>query len=125
MSTDDRPAGEGRRGFATTRWSLVLPAGESGQRLRESIRLSREPASEKGPQHPLTGAGARRGSALDRGREQLRQEWIVFGKPVRFVSEARPFDDTNNATHHAAQGSFQFLIGWWRGGVKPQGPIIL
>ena len=30
MSTDDRPAGEGRRGFATTRWSLVLAAGESG-----------------------------------------------------------------------------------------------
>ena len=29
MPTDDRPAGEGRRGFATTRWSLVLAAGES------------------------------------------------------------------------------------------------
>ncbi len=30
MSTNDRPAGEERRGFATTRWSLVLAAGESG-----------------------------------------------------------------------------------------------
>ena len=29
MSTDDRPPGEGRRGFATTRWSLVLASGDS------------------------------------------------------------------------------------------------
>ncbi len=30
MSSDDRPANKGRRQFATTRWSLVLAAGESG-----------------------------------------------------------------------------------------------
>jgi RNA polymerase sigma-70 factor (ECF subfamily) len=30
MAIDDRPAGEQRRGFATTHWSLVLAAGESG-----------------------------------------------------------------------------------------------
>jgi len=30
VATDGRPAGEGRRGFATTRWSLVQAAAESG-----------------------------------------------------------------------------------------------
>lgn len=35
MATDDRPAGQGRRGFATTRWSLVLAAGESGSSAAE------------------------------------------------------------------------------------------
>jgi hypothetical protein len=55
----------------------------------------------------------------------LRQQRIVFGKPVRFVAETVALDDTNNTAHRAAQDSFQFLSGWWRGGVKPQGPIIV
>ncbi len=36
MSPDNRLPGEGRRGFATTRWSLVLAAGESGPDASES-----------------------------------------------------------------------------------------
>ena len=54
-------------------------------------------------QDPLTGAGARRTAALDRGGEQLRQERIFFGKPVRFVSEATPLDGAGNAAHHTLQ----------------------
>ena len=56
-------------------------------------------------QDPLTGAGARRGPALDCRGEQLRQERIFFGKPVRFVSEPTPFDDPSDAANHAVQHS--------------------
>jgi hypothetical protein len=64
-------------------------------------------------------------SALDRGSEQLRQERIVFDKPVRLVSESTPFDGPGDTANHAVQDSFQFPSRWRRDGVKPQGPIIL
>ena len=76
-------------------------------------------------QDPLTGAGARRGPALDRGGEQLRHERIVFDKPVRFVSKSTPFDEVGDTANRAVQDTVQVHFGWGRGGVKVYLPIIL
>jgi len=73
----------------------------------------------------VAGVRACCGSTLDRGGEQLRQERIFFGKPVRFVPQATPFDDTRDAANHAIQHSFEFLVRRRRSGVKTQGSIIL
>jgi hypothetical protein len=42
--------------------------------------------------------------------ERWRQERIVFGKRIRLVSEALPFDDAGDSANYAAQHSLQLLV---------------
>ncbi len=94
-----------------------MGAGESRDRIRTDFS-GRDFDAVAEAQHALPGARACRHLALDRGAEQLRQQRVVLEQPVRFVSEAAPFDEPGDPANHAAQGSLQFFAGWRGGGVE-------
>jgi RNA polymerase sigma factor (sigma-70 family) len=85
MSTDGRPAGEGRRGFTTTRWSLVLAAAESG------TDNSRGALEELCAQYwfPLYAYARRRGYGAEDARD-LTQAFFVKILEKRDLKAADP-----------------------------------
>lgn len=107
MPTDDRPAPEGRQGFATTRWSLVLAAAESGSDASEGA------LADLMEQYwfPLYAYARRRGYDPDDARD-LTQSFCAKLLEKKDLSAADP-----------ARGRFRtfllssmknFLAGEWR-----------
>ena len=107
MSTDDRPAGEGRRGFATTRWSLVLAAGESGSDV--SARALEELCTQYW--YPLYAYARRRGYDTEDARD-LTQSF--FAKLLE-KRDLRTADPTRGRFRTFLLSSMKnFLAGEWR-----------
>ena len=107
MSTDDRPASQGHRRFATTRWSLVLAAGESG--ADGSERALAELCTQYW--YPLYAYARRRGYDTEDARD-LTQAFFAKLLEKRDLRSADP-----------ARGRFRtfllssmknFLAGEWR-----------
>jgi len=67
----------------------AVGAGEPRGPLRRIAFSRHDRDAVAKTQYALPGARTRRGFALDRGGEQLRQQRIVFKEPVRFIAEAR------------------------------------
>lgn len=107
MSTDDRPAGEGRRGFATTRWSLVLAAGESDSDV--SARALEELCAQYW--YPLYAYARRRGYDTEDARD-LTQSF--FAKLLE-KRDLRTADPTRGRFRTFLLSSMKnFLAGEWR-----------
>ncbi len=107
MSTDDRSAGEGRRGFVTTRWSLVLTAGESG--ADGSERALEELCAEYW--HPLYAYARRRGYDAEDARD-LTQSFFAKLLEKRDLQAADP---TRGRFRTFLLSSMKnFLAGEWR-----------
>ncbi len=107
MSTDDRPAGGGRRGFATTRWSLVLAAGESGS---EGSKIALEELCAQ-YWYPLYAYARRRGYDPEDARD-LTQGF--FAKLLE-KRDLRTADPTRGRFRTFLLSSMKnFLAGEWR-----------
>ena len=107
MSTDDRPAGEGRRGFATTSWSLVLAAGESGSDGSE--RALAELCAQYW--HPLYAYARRRGYDPEDARDLTQ---AFFAKLLE-KRNLRTADPTRGRFRTFLLSSMKnFLAGEWR-----------
>ena len=107
MSTDDRPAGEGRRGFATTRWSLVLAAGESGSDGSE--RALAELCAQYW--YPLYAYARRRGYDTEDARDLTQ---AFFAKLLE-KRDLRTADPTRGRFRTFLLSSMKnFLAGEWR-----------
>ena len=86
MSRDQRPPGEERRGFATTRWSLVLAAGRS--RSDGSSRALEELCAQYW--YPLYAYARRSGQ----GTEEARDLTQAFFAKLREKRDLRAADRT-------------------------------
>ena len=107
MSTNDRPAGEGRRGFATTRWSLVLAAGES--RSDGSERALEELCTQYW--YPLYAYARRRGYDTEDARDLTQ---AFFAKLLE-KRDLRTADPTRGRFRTFLLSSMKnFLAGEWR-----------
>jgi RNA polymerase sigma-70 factor (ECF subfamily) len=107
MSTDETPADEGRRRFATTRWSLVLAAGES--RSQRSERALAELCSQYW--YPLYAYTRRRGYGTDDARDLTQ---AFFAKLLE-KQDLRVADPKRGRFRTFLLSSMKnFLAGEWR-----------
>ncbi len=107
MSTDDKQAGERRRGFATTRWSLVLAAGESGSAGSE--RALAELCGQYW--HPLYAYARRRGYAEEDARD-LTQAFFAKLLEKRDLRTADP--ERGRFRTFLLTSMKNFMAGEWR-----------
>ncbi len=107
MPTDDRKAGEGHRGFPTTRWSLVLAAGESG--THGSERALAELCAQYW--YPLYAYARRRGYDPDDARDVTQS---FFAKLLE-KRDLRAADPARGRFRTFLLSSMKnFLAGEWR-----------
>jgi RNA polymerase sigma-70 factor (ECF subfamily) len=107
MSTDDRPAVDARRGFATTQWSLVLAAGESRSDVSE--RALAELCEQYW--YPLYAYARRRGYDTEDARDLTQ---AFFAKLLE-KRDLRTADPTRGRFRTFLLSSMKnFLAGEWR-----------
>lgn len=107
MSTGDRLAGGRRRGFATTRWSLVLAAGGSGSEGSE--RALEELCAQYW--HPLYAYARRRGYSIEDARDLTQGFFakLLEKRDLRIADPAR-----GRFRNFLLSSMKNFLAGEWR-----------